>query len=337
MINDALESGRPVLTTGWSDRFWRIIVGIEPDAGIYRVIGGVEFEESIPMADIGPDEFLPLHIKPEDCPACAIPDTDWYGAILNPAQVVKNPVFIVGGRQPVSEREIIRRTLQKALSMNQPVVISRKNLQNRSNALANGLKGHDGWKYFFSPWMTRFKMGSEGIRSWAALVEQMEKPKADFEMMHGIDTTFGGLLSTRAKDAVAWLRWAEPLVPTRARRHLKNAREKFTEIARVRIEDIGLIRTVPCYQEKPMPEKTRNDLRDMLDLQPALVYLVTSEEKELLGERVTESWESPWGWPVLRNMELFKRGKETVAANLRRIADARDTAFYELSVALANL
>ena len=71
------------------------------------------------------------------------------------------------------------------------------------------------------------------------------------------------------------------------------------------IEGLGLVRTIPCIQEGPLTGKTRASLLDMLDTQPALIYLVTSEEKELIGERASESWGSPWGWRVLPSMNMF--------------------------------
>lgn len=203
LINESLSAGQTVLTTGWGDRFWQVVVGVEPDAGIYRCVGGVDFEGGIPMPDIRPGEHLSAHMAPEDCPACPIPQADWYGATLSPEQVVVNPLFIVGEAQAVPELERIRRVLQNALPMNRPARIARVNLENRTRAIARGPVGHDGWKFYFSPWDGSFEMGSRGIRAWADLVEGMDVPVSDFEMIHGTDVTFGGYMQVRAKDVVA--------------------------------------------------------------------------------------------------------------------------------------
>jgi len=337
LIDGALAAGQAALITGWGDRFWQVVVGVEPGAGLYRCIGGVAFEDGIPMGDVRPGERMSARMQLADCPSRPTPTTGWHGAFIGPEQVAANPVFVVGERTPVSEGDRIRRTLETALHMNEPRVIQRVNMGIREKAIAAGPPGHDGWKFSFSPWDGEFTMGSEGIRAWANDIAAMDEPTVDFEMVHGIDTTFGGMMAARAKDAVAWLRWAEPRVSPQAREHLRNARSGFTEIARVTISDLGLWRTVPCTYDEPLPEQTQQSLLAMVNSQPALIYLITAEEKEMLGERGASAPGSPWGWRVLPTAEMFERGKAMVVANLRRIADVRDAAFAELASALEAL
>jgi hypothetical protein len=237
----------------------------------------------------------------------------------------------------VPEAARIRRILQNALAMNRPRSIKRINLEHRKQALAAGPEGHGGWIAYFSPWESEFTMGSQGLRAWADHVEGMETPDDDFEMVHGIDVTFGGYMACRAQDAMAWLAWAERRVPNEAVAHLRRAREAFAQIGRVSREDLGLVRTVACYLTEPPNDNSRSDLSAMLDTQPALIYLVTDEEKAILGERAADAKGSPWGWRLLPSQSLFEQAQGIVAGRLRHLADVRDEAFDALGQALASL
>ena len=334
IIEESIESGYPAFVTGWGERFGRLIVGLERSAGQFRSIGGLTFERGIPMPDIGLDEHLPAHMKFGDCPSWPSPESDWFGSVLHPDQVVRNPVFVVKPAKPVPPRERIVRTLENALLMNRSYRIKRINLENRQNAIDNGEPGHDGWKFYFSPWETTFEMGSRALRSCADHIEKMEKPTYDFEMIHGIDTAFGGMLRSRSREVVAWLRSIEPQVASPVRKHLSAAREKFTELARVSNSDMGLVRTHPCYVGAPHHENRLSELDQMITSRPALVYLLSWPEKELVEPRGVEGIGSPWGWRVLPKGEIFEQGKSTASANLRRMAERRDLAFEALEAAL---
>ncbi|MFC1736899.1 hypothetical protein ACFL1X_12345, partial [Candidatus Hydrogenedentota bacterium] len=229
----------------------------------------------------------------DDCPTWPIPESDFYGPVLHPEQVARNPVFIVDGHQEAPDAQVIRRTLENALPMNRPYQIDRANFEARQKAIDSGPPGHDGWKNTFAPWEGRFAMGSEALRSWANRIEAMEEPTYNFEMVHGIDTTCGVMMRNRARQTVAWLHWAESRTSGRAKKHLAVARRKFTDLARVGITDLGIVRTVPCLLDEPTPNSTLSDLTAMLDTRPALLYLLADNEKELLGERVAESRGSP--------------------------------------------
>jgi hypothetical protein len=243
----------------------------------------------------------------------------------------------VGDRVPVPGQERIRQVLENALPLNRDYRLGRKSLDHRRLAIAHGPPGHDGWKYYFSPWPGEFEMGSGGLRAWADLIEGMVEPDTNFEMVLGIDTTFGGMLAAKARVTVAWLRWAETRVPSRAGAALRAARRHFSHIAQVSQEDLGLIRTGPCFRETRSTEASRGDLLEMLANRPALIYLITDEEKELLGENAPQSSWSPWGWRVPPGREQFEQARVTVAATLRRTACERDAGFGALAQALGSL
>jgi len=279
----------------------------------------------------------PARLEIDDCPPRPVPAGDWYGAMLNPEQVSRNPAFLVDGYVNLPESERIRATLAAAAPMNEPRTLARTNLEHRQGGIAKGPPGHDGWKYTFSPWEGAFTMGSAGLRAWADLVASMDQPSDNFELVHGIDTTFGGMLSFRARTVVAWLRWAEPRVSPAARQGLARARAAFTEIARVNNEALGLVRTVPCYIDAPPPERTRADLEAMIAGQPALLYMITGEERALLGARAEASRGSPWGYRLLPGREAFEAARAAVPARLRRLAEVREDGFAALEAAARRM
>jgi hypothetical protein len=204
LIDSSLASCRAPLVSGWGERFWRVVVGVDRDRGEYRTVGAVEFEGGIPMADVRPGECLGGYVALEDCPAANIPTTDRHGCVLGPEQVATNPVFVVEEYEPRDTAERIRRTLEVALPLNRDYRLERKNLAVREKAIAGGPPGHDGWKFTFSPWPSTFDMGARALRAWADHVESMAEPTYDFEMIHGIDTTFGGFLRSKHRDIVGW-------------------------------------------------------------------------------------------------------------------------------------
>lgn len=332
LIEQALRAGRPALVCGWGTRHWRVVVGLEPDRGTYLGIGGLVWDDgSEPLRlDLPLGAPIPEHLAPEACPHAPLPVGDWYGAVLGPEQVARNPVFLLGERREVpAPLDRIRRTLRIAREMNQPLEIARTKLAYRAKAREWDM-GHDGWKFYYSPWDGTFVTGSAGLRAWADLVEGMEKPTTNFEMLHGIDTAMGNQIR-RAAGIVDWLEWAEPQVPPAVAEKLALARLDFAELADVCNDDLGLC--CPGYVDDGAEARTLEEVTAILDHQPALCYILSKQQRDVLGDRGRGAQNSPWGWRLLPSPEVFEEAKVLVGTRLRHLADLRDHAFQQLAEA----
>lgn len=334
VINGAIEDGMPALTNGWGSRFGRVVVGLEADSHVYRCIGGDTFGGEGPEpADALADERVSPHFERDDCYAITIPLRDWYGAVLTPEQAGRNLLFIVGKQASSPGAKSVRRVLELALQMNAPRTVDRVHFECRRKAIETGDPGHDGWKFYYSPWEGKFTMGSEGIRAWADVVEDMKEPSMDFEMIHGFDTTFQLQLG-KMHAAARYMRWASTQTNAQAAPHLREAGRLFREAARV---SPGLLRW--RYRDKPAPSigPTRDELIRMIEEDPALVHLITGKEKELLGEKAEKAGWCPWGFVLVPEPDVFQEAKIRGSSNLRKIAQLRDQAFAEIVKALAMM
>lgn len=324
-INEALDHGQPAVV-GMASRFWRVIVGIDHDTKVYLGIGGENFEhEGLESLRVPEGTEVPPTLAPEECLIMPVPEGDWYNAVMTPVQAAKNPSFFVGKRRPLPDQESIDRTLALALEMHKPRTIERINLDYRRQAIAMGPEGHDGWKYYYSPWPGSFTVGTEGYRAWAAAIAQLTKPSFNFEMIHGNDTTFG-MQMRKMHDAAAWLGWAAHHLPQPARGHLLTARRLFKEAALVDLRMLCRWRD----NIQPAVTDTRPDklLRRIQDI-PALVYLISDRDQQVLGE-LAHGHGSPWGFCLYPDQETYERAKAAGSMNLRKIADLRDQAFSEI-------
>jgi hypothetical protein len=330
-IDDAIAAGRPALLTGWGERFGRLVIGYDRAAQEYRCIGGDEWEGGVPMPDVHLGDTVPLRLTWDQCAAWPRPQKDWFGLIPHPIQVARNPVFVLTDTTNVPAAERIVRTLDQALRMNRDYQIHRTNFEHRQHAIDNGPRGHDGWKFTFSPWPTTFHMGSRAMRACADHIASMVKPTYDFEMIHGIDTSFGRSLVARSRQVVAWLRHIDTHVPPSARPHLDRAREKFTQLAKFRATDLGVIRTRPCFGDEPNHDTELHALQNMLTSEPALIYLLSEPETQRVILHGVEGKGSPWGWRVLPSQDLFEQKRDAAVAFLHHLADVRDAAFESLA------
>jgi len=107
VIDSKLTARQPAFITGWGDRFGRIVVGRDELKREYRTIGGLSFECGIPMPNAREDERIPLQIDWRDCPSWPTPTGDWFGSVLHPTQVARNPVFTVTKSKFIPMRERI--------------------------------------------------------------------------------------------------------------------------------------------------------------------------------------------------------------------------------------
>jgi hypothetical protein len=330
-IENAIQNGQPVLVWGGESRTWHVVVGIDKRRNCYYWVGGW-----------GPDiisaranEAISPWYSLEECPTMPIPTTDWFGCVLGPVQAARNALFVLRKRTSGIRANAINEMLRMALQMNRSRVIERVNFEYRQKSIEGGPSGHDGWKFYFSPWQGAFTMGSEGIREWANVVEQIKEPTNSFEMIHGLDTTFQRQLR-KMIIAGRFMHWAAAESSLPIKEHLLNAEKLFLEAGGM---DHGLLRRSwdSCRDEKVDEISEAQNLLAFQKEHPALIYLIDDVQKSYLGEKAAHAKNSPWGYRLLPESEVFESAKKDGAESLRKIADLRDKAFCEIEKAIDAL